>query len=456
MTQKFKFVDIESDGLVRTISATYEDLVSHKQVSFKTPNFAVPLRTSPRINMPNIRLQLDHLLTEHTRFYVTKIYDVDTAIINRLSRVTQQDLNGNYPDQAFGNFFSSNIMILDFALESLEYANALSKYARTGRLPREIRDLSHLLSDAQDNATPREFREIRARGLEGLWDSILSDSRTLYDFEGRVFDEGLKAYGDIILPATKLIRTKSDLSDVKKINETWLTMHRIHEKQLVVYLLLHPSVLRNYDVVLEIIEYIESLRGIDILALKIKNLDLTGGSNHALPRENLKAILKSIVEKKKQNKNLLTVVLEAGEQFWPFSLQSFDVVSTSASMYDKTGGGKTINQGYGKAIDEHSLALVEYELLQREFDRVGFFPCSHNFCKERIQTMDKDLYHNYEWANDSRCHNMLVLDGWMQGVSEAVSEKEVDVAFSRLDISPVRVLKELLLPNYDTDPYHPF
>ena len=57
MSQKFEFVDIEIDGLVRTVTAKYEEPVYGRSVSFKTPNFAMPLAVSPRINVTDIRLE---------------------------------------------------------------------------------------------------------------------------------------------------------------------------------------------------------------------------------------------------------------------------------------------------------------------------------------------------------------------------------------------------------------
>lgn len=456
MNQKFKFDKDKTkiDGLVRTITATYEEPLYGKLVHFKTPNYAVPLTISPQVNVRNIRLELDHILTAHTRFYVTKIFDIDNAILNRVKLMAQQNLNGEYSDQIFRDFFFNNIMILDFASESLEYTKNLFRYSIATRLPKEVLSLSSLLNESRKKLSTKAFTEFKDKELAKFWKKILVDTKTLNEFEGKIFDEGVNVFGDIILPFTKLIKTKSDLQDVQKINEEWIKINRIHDKPSVAYLLLYPRVLRNDHLVYNIIEYIKSLKEIDILILKIKNLELTDGSKHVLPRENLKEILKSISEKK-QEEELLTIVLEAGEQLWPLSLQSFDVVSTSANMYDKeTSGGGGISDsgaGYGKAIDEEMLALIEFQSWQKAFNREGFFPCSHDFCKNRIRTMDEKHYFNFNWWVDSRLHNILTLDAWMQMVSESVVDKQAGLAFNRLANSPLKVLTELLLPNYDVN-----
>lgn len=455
MNQKLRFDKDKTriDGLVRTITATYEEPLYGKIVDFKTPNYALLLTVSPQINIRNIRLELDHLLTQHTRFYVTKIFDVDNVIINRVKTMTQQNLEGEYSDSIFRNFFFSNIMILDFASESLEYTKNLSKYSITHRLPKEVLTLGLLLNSKHEKLSTKKFTEFKDKELSKFWKKVTLDAKTLNEFEGKFFDEGVNVFGDIILPFTKLIKTKSDLIDVKKINEEWVKINKLHDKLPVAYLLLHPKVLRNDHLVFEIIEYIKKLKEIDVLVLKIKNLELTDGSKHILPRENLKEILKSIAEKK-QKEELLTIALEVGEQLWPLSLQAFDVVSASASMYDKeTSGGGGISDsgaGYGKAIDEEILALIEFQSWQKAFNRDGFFPCSHDFCKKRITTMDEKHYFNFEWWVDSRIHNILTLDGWMKMVAESVEAQQAGLAFNRLANSPLKVLTELLLPNYDS------
>lgn len=451
MNQKFEFNEIETDGSIRTIAATYDDPSYTKRLDFTTPISALPLTISTHIDVLSMRLGLEPRL-QHTRFYTVKIFDIDKVILNRVSQMSQQNLDGSYSDQAFRNFFHGNVMILDFSSESLEYTQNLAKYAATHRLPRAVSDLSHMLNEVRADMPTAEFSRIRARALAQFWEGVLSDSRTLNEFEGKIFDEGRRSRGDIILPFMKLVKNMTDLSYAKAINSIWGQISRIHDKPVVAYLLLHPSALRDESVVYGITEYIESLRGIDILVLKIKNLDVTGGSNHIVPREHLKEILTSI-SKKKQKEKILTVALEAGEQFWPFSLQ-FDVVSTSASMRDKemTGFDGTLGgrQSYGKAVDEHSLALVDFPSWQKEFNKTGVFPCSHDFCHERIRTLNEPPYTNRRWWTDSRLHNIQVFDAWMKMVSDAVIRREGMLAFSRLGNSPLKVLTELLPSDYNS------
>ena len=90
-------------------------------------------------------------------------------------------------------------------------------------------------------------------------------------------------------------------------------------------------------------------------------------------------------------------------------------------MHDKeTSGGGGISDsgaGYGKAIDEEMLALTEFQSWQAAFNKNGVFPCSHEFCRNKITTMDKARYFNSTWWKDSRLHNILTLDGWMKMVA---------------------------------------
>ena len=126
-------------------------------------------------------------------------------------------------------------------------------------------------------------------------------------------------------------------------------------------------------------------------------------------------------------------------------------------MFDKERGGSggisDVGMGYGKAIDEESLANLEFILWQREFKKVGFFPCSHDFCKNRITTLNTTLYPSTQWQVDSRIHNVLTIDGWLRMVAESVSTQQAGLAFNRLENSPLRILSELLVPNYENSFY---
>lgn len=457
MNQKLRInpQDILYDGRTRTFSATYEEPLYGKYVQFQTPNYSVVLTTSPNINMRDIRLEIDHLLSQHTKFYTVKIFDYNSVIGNQIKKIQQKTLDGKYVEEKFRKFFFGNIMILDLASESLEYSKNLHKYSVCPQLPKEIVKLANELIDVRENFSTKKFMKIREQRIDDFWDKLVQSTRRLNEFEGRVFDEGVNCFGDIILPFTKVLGNKSDLSIVKQVNNEWVKLNRINDKPTVAYLLLNPKALRNDHLILEIIEYIKELKT-DILVLKIKNLELTDGSKHVLPRENLKELLKAISDKK-TIENILTIGLECGEQLYPFSLQAFDVVSTSATMFDKETGGSggisDVGMGYGKAIDEESLANLEFILWQREFKKVGFFPCSHDFCKNRITTLNTTLYPSTQWQVDSRIHNVLTIDGWLRMVAESVSTQQAGLAFNRLENSPLRILSELLVPNYENSFY---
>jgi hypothetical protein len=454
MNSKIKFDPedgILTDGLSRTVHAIYDEPIYSKRVEFKTPNYAIPLTVSANIDVRNMRLEIDHLLSDHTKFYVSKIFDVDNVILNKVDEMKQQTIDGKSSNPVFQKFFFSNAMILDFMPESLDYIKNLNRYSYTKRLPKEVSTLAGDLV-AHHDTLGKAFEQYKEKEIEKFWEPILTNIKTLNKFEGQIFDQGVSVYGDIITPFTKVIKNKTDLLDVKKINDVWITLNRINNKPTVAYILLSPIVLRNEYLIVEIIEYIKNLK-VDILLFKVKNLELTDGSKHVRPRENMMEILKSIAEKK-QKEEILTIALECSEQLYPFSLQAFDIVSTSASMYDKetTGGGGLSDSGagYGKALDEESLALLDYDIWEREFNKIGSFPCSHDFCKNRITTMDKSVYQNNEWWIDSRIHNILAINEWNRIVSESVVNHQAGLAFNRLANSPLKVLTELLTPNYNT------
>ena len=85
-----------------------------------------------------MRLEIDHILSSHTKFYTVKIFDYDSVISKQIKKMQQRTLDGAYSERKFRDFFFGNVMILDFAPESLEYIKNLQKYSFSPRLPKKI------------------------------------------------------------------------------------------------------------------------------------------------------------------------------------------------------------------------------------------------------------------------------------------------------------------------------
>lgn len=436
------------DGLVRTATWEYAEPLYNKNVKFQIPNYAVPISVSALINGLEIRLQIDHLLNAHTKFYLMRLYDMD-VIMNRVRAMQQSTLDGSIADEIFRRFFLGNVMILDTASESLYFAKNLKKYSNSNYIPADVRPIAKDLVTKYETLDSRKYREYKEKRIEDMWRDILRTEKGLNAFLAKIHERSVALYGDIILPFTKLILTKQDLRDVRRINEAWMALNKVEDKPTVAYILLSSSVLRNDSLIQDIVDYVQTVKA-DIIVLKVKNLHLTDGSTHARPREGMREILRALAQRKQQNKDLLTIALECGEQLYPFAIQAFDVVSTATNMYDmEREPGGTTEAGYGKALDEETLALTEYDDWERAFNSNGFFPCSHEFCRSRIVTMDKSRYTNREWWTDSRMHNIQTINDWMYMISQSVPNQTADLAVDRLRNSPIRILAELLIRNYE-------
>ena len=266
----------------------------------------------------------------------------------------------------------------------------------------------------------------------------------------KIHNIGIKMHGDIVLPFTKLIRYKSDVADVARINTAWMHWNRIEEAPMVAYVPISMSVLLDDDVVDEICRYITYVNTA-ILVIKIKNIQLAG-PNSTKQRELLASIMATIAKKKKHDKNLLTILLEASDHIWAFPIQAFDIVSASANLFDKetkSGGKKKTNDYGGSAIDEETLARIGFNEWHKGFNKTGVFPCSHDFCHQHIRSMNKDHYTQWQWYVDLRKHNVLVLTDWMRMVSKSIQDGTVDLTVNRLRNSPYVLLNELLVRNYE-------
>lgn len=443
---------LNRDGLVRTARWIYNQPLYNKKLEFAIPNFALHISNSQMINVLDIRLEIAHLLSEHSKSYVQKIFDVDNTIIDQVKNV-QKNLDGEYLNTTFRNFFYNNLMILDFASDSLYYTKYLKKISETMKLPTEVRALAKdLFLKHTSSKNAQEYKKYSDKKIDEFWNKILKDDKSIMNFEARIHEQGINSYGDIVIPFTKQIKnSRKELAEVEKINNAWMSLNRAEYKPAVAYLSLSQSVLWNQPLISGIIDYIETLDA-DILVIKIKNLHLTDGSRHSKPRELLKSILEVIAKKKEKSKNLLTICLECSEHLYPLAVQAFDIVSTLPNMFDKeteSGGGTENGRRGGKALDEDTLGLTDYEDWQKRFAELGYFPCSHDICHARITNMNDADYPARQWYVDLRRHNILTITDWLQMIAESVTNQQADLAVDRLRNSPLKVLTELLVRNYE-------
>ena len=101
---------LKQDGLVRTALWEYNQPLYNKNIQFAIPNFCVQITNSSMINMIDIRMELDHLLREHSKTYVIKIFDVGPQLLDRV-RNNQVNLDGQYLNESLRQFFYNNLMI---------------------------------------------------------------------------------------------------------------------------------------------------------------------------------------------------------------------------------------------------------------------------------------------------------------------------------------------------------
>ena len=445
---KIKEDSIKKDGLVKTAVWNYNQPLYNKNLELTIPNFCIQISNTSMINIIDMRIELDHLLKKHSKLYLIKIFDVDSQLLNDV-RNTQINFDGGYIAEAKRHFFYNNLMILDFASESFYFTKHLKKLSECKRFPKEVLDVAKKLQKHTTKIS--NYANYRDNNLEIFWKNILKDERSLLDFESKIHKQGIALYGDIILPFTKLIRTtKQDVLDVEKINIAWMHWNRVEEKPTVAYIPISMASLKKESVVDEICDYITRLKS-DILVMKVKNIHLTDPSKNIKQRELFGNICLTIAKKKQQNENLLAIFLEAGDHIYPLSIQAFDIVSASANLFDEeTNSGGRAPDGYGgKAIDEETLALLGFDDWQKAFDKMGTFPCTHEFCRNHIKSMNKSNYTQWQWYIDLRKHNILALTDWMKMIGESVQNQMADLAINRLRNSPYAILNELLVRNYD-------
>lgn len=436
---------VVTTGLTRIATWNFVNPLYGKNLEITVPSYCVKVEGKKTIDNIKMKMELERILGEYSKSYHVKIFDVHSHVLAKIDN-QQMNLSGDFMNKSTRDFFSNNLMILDFASDLFYYKSHLNTLSKCKRFPKKISYLAKDLEKHSNDLDNSEYTRYADSALNEFWEDLLSDERNLMDFEREIHTEGIRSQGDIVLPFTKLIRTKKDVLDVERINKAWRHWNMVEENPVIAYVPLHMSALGSEAVVDEICDYIVRLKS-DVLVMKVKNLEVAGPTQMR-QRELFQKILKAVAKKKYGKKQVLTVFLEAGYNMFVLSLQAFDIVSASATFDDKERGGGSGGRRpgiSGKAIDENTLGLVEFEEWQRRVNEIGEFPCTHGFCQSRITTMDEPEYRQPDWSTDLRRHNMLCAADWMRMIPDSVREQTIDVARNRILNSPYVLLSELLV-----------
>ena len=200
-----------TDGLIRTAEWEYIEPLYNKKVKFSIPNYAIPISISPLINNLEIRLRINHILT-NSNFYVQKIFDIDNVIMPQVRKAHQATLEeGKYVNEVFRKFFYQNIMILDSCSESLYFSKNLNKFGSCKRISSFVSHVANELFYNYNKLNSKDYQLYRDKKLDEIWNSIFIDDKILYEIESHFHKQGIAVYGDIILPFTKMIKTQMTL-----------------------------------------------------------------------------------------------------------------------------------------------------------------------------------------------------------------------------------------------------
>ncbi len=426
----------DRDGLSRIGTLEFEE----KKLSL--PNYCVPITKSPKINGLELRLRAYSLTKGHTGSYVLRTHDFDKILHDGIISMDQTMLDGRYQFHAFRTFFKQDLFILDQSSESLLYFKYLERVRTSSRIPIEARTFADDLSSAIDSANLNERQ--KAQKYDRFWEGLSGDRRRLARFLGQSFDFSNETFADIILPFTIVIESRATFEIAREINKLWKAQCELNGKRSVAYLLMKKAVLRNPNLITEIIDYLKNLQ-VDVIVIKIKNLDLTAARD-VQPRELYTQLLQAIAEIKRKNNQILTIALESGDQFFANATRAFDIVSRSMHGNDEesesTGGADV--PVYGGALELDEMVSLPFSYWEAGFARSGTMPCPHDYCHENITTLDKHLYSDRQWNIDRRIHNMFIMDEWLKQIADAVLSRQADLIPQKLHNSQLRILEELI------------
>ncbi|MGH9878408.1 MAG: hypothetical protein ACRD5H_12295, partial [Nitrososphaerales archaeon] len=180
-----------------------------------------------------------------------------------------------------------------------------------------------------------QYRNWKAEFFAESWSKIASDRTILRDLVLQNYEGQRTCKADMLIPPTPPVVSENTFEYAKKIIEYTAS---IWSASTAAYLVLHPLVLRNDDLLAKVLDFYSKTK-LPILMLKIKDFEPMDPD-----RTDARAAYGEIQEKfceiREKNHSKCTILLEGGKLTYASLVRGFDIVTNGLSGRNKVGGGK--------------------------------------------------------------------------------------------------------------------
>jgi hypothetical protein len=407
-----------------------------------TPNFCTLVKNEKEFNS----LMRLRLLTEpkYLGSFAIRLFDTLDTILPRLQNQNQMRLhNHKSVEEFFLRFYRKNITLIDPSLEYLRYEFFAGKFLRTLRRirkPKQLDMLLHYLEERdfkKQTVTEDEYERWKKAFHRKFWYDLDRNQLERGRFVGDFIDLETMCGTDIIIPPVPIVDSEGMLDIAVRINNLTKAIAP-RTKPYATYFLLQKGVLRNENLVKKIIALLKA----DLTQLtifKIKNLDLWN-PGRITQRENYKKLMDAMYETRKKHPSKLYIALENWYQSFPSACYGFNIVSTSMHGYDRDSKfGKNVR---GSWFDPDNMWYIPYNELKKLMkNNENRLPCYCPVCKgiSDLDKIDPD-----SWNMLRREHYVLTMNEYMRMISQAIKDKNIELAREKLANSELSGLKNLI------------
>jgi hypothetical protein len=438
MSQNITVETLENDRFARTTQVTINDKV------ILTPNFCTLVQNETELNsLINLSLLSE---TKYLGTYTVRIFDAPKTVIPRLENKKQVSLtNLQSIEELFVKFSSKNVLIIDPALEYLLYefhankfGNAINEVKRT---PKQLDVLLQYLKEREDKKATvgeSEYEVWKKAFHKQFWYELDRDQSERNKFIGDYLDAEEYCGSEVMLPPVPIVDSIGMLDIAVSINEFAKTIAP-RTRPCATYLLFQKALLSNDALVEKVSNYIEN-NPTQLTFLKIKNLDLwtSGGVQQ---KENYKKIMDSMYKARRENPDKIFAILENWYVSYASACYGYNIVSTSMHGFDRDSdwGSNT----YGSWFDPELMYYLPYDELKNKVlkNTKHVMPCYCSVCKKikNLSDITKD-----EWYSLRREHYTLTMNEYMRMISQAISNRTIELARDKLANSQLALLQTLI------------
>jgi hypothetical protein len=445
MSQNIVVKTLQSDRFARTAEVRINEKVIH------TPNFCTLVQNERELDsLINLSMLSG---TKHLGTFAVRLFDVPRIILSRLEGRSQISLTSlKSVQEPFLRFLQKSLFIVDPALEYLLYEFHANKFADAiNELRTKPKQLDVLLQYIEDRAKKKaeisesEYEVWKKAFHRKFWVELDRDQAARNKFVGDYLDIETMCNAEIVIPPVPVVDSENMFDIAKGINSFTKTIAP-RTKPCATYFLFQKALLSNDSLIDKVANYLRN-DPTQLTIIKIKNLDIwLAGSVEQ--RENYKKLMDVMFEVRTKNPQKIFMALESWYVSYAAACYGYNIVSTTMTGFDRDSDYGT--NTYGSWFDPDWMYYIPFDTLKDKIlknTKKHLLPCYCAVCKKikNLSDVSKD-----DWYNYRREHYVLTMNEYMRQISQAITDRTIELAREKLANSQLSLLQGLV-PRQEED-----